>query len=294
MDLSMISGPIIGALIGYGTNWIAIKMLFRPIKPVKIGKYTLPFTPGIIPKRKGEIARAVGDSVGNNLFTTDDIKKMLLTEEAKKAVTEKIITSLENEIAIKEIFVGIVSEEIYANTRENLKLVLTEKIRDGLINAKVGQIIATEGAQVMRNKAKSSMIGMFITDGLIESIATPMGEEVEKYIKEHSQEKIIPIVDKEIAKIEQSSIKEAMKDFDLDKQDLEKAIKEIYENLVINYVSNLLKKLDIAKVVEDKINQMDVMELEKLILSVMKKELGAVVNLGAVIGLILGTVNIFI
>ncbi|OYO91046.1 DUF445 domain-containing protein, partial [Lachnotalea glycerini] len=43
----------------------------------------------------------------------------------------------------------------------------------------------------------------------------------------------------------------------------------------------------------NKIEEMDVMELEELILSVMKKELGAVVNLGAVIGFILGIINIF-
>ena len=42
----------------------------------------------------------------------------------------------------------------------------------------------------------------------------------------------------------------------------------------------------------DKINSMDVMEMEKLVLQVMKKELDAIVNLGAVIGLVLGLVNL--
>ncbi len=37
--------PLIGAAIGYVTNWIAVKMLFRPLKPIKFGKLVLPFTP---------------------------------------------------------------------------------------------------------------------------------------------------------------------------------------------------------------------------------------------------------
>ena len=47
-------------------------------------------------------------------------------------------------------------------------------------------------------------------------------------------------------------------------------------------------------VVEEKINAMDVRELESLILSVMKHELGMVVNLGALIGFVLGLLNLLI
>ncbi|MEI3219612.1 MAG: DUF445 family protein [Lachnoclostridium sp.] len=50
--LHLISGPLIGAVIGYCTNYIAVKMLFRPLKAIKIGRFTLPFTPGMIPKKK--------------------------------------------------------------------------------------------------------------------------------------------------------------------------------------------------------------------------------------------------
>ncbi|MEG0107985.1 MAG: DUF445 family protein, partial [Lachnospiraceae bacterium] len=57
-ELNWIAGPLIGAVIGYCTNYIAVKMLFRPLYPVKIGRFTLPFTPGMIPKGKERLAKA--------------------------------------------------------------------------------------------------------------------------------------------------------------------------------------------------------------------------------------------
>jgi len=66
--LHYVSGPIIGALIGAFTNFIAIKMLFRPLKPVMIGRFKLPFTPGIIPRHQEELANALSETVYKNFF----------------------------------------------------------------------------------------------------------------------------------------------------------------------------------------------------------------------------------
>ena len=55
MNYSLIIRPLIGAVIGYVTNWIAVKMMFRPLHEKKIGKFTIPFTPGIIPRNKDRI-----------------------------------------------------------------------------------------------------------------------------------------------------------------------------------------------------------------------------------------------
>ena len=57
MEILHIILPLaLGALIGYVTNYIAVKMLFRPYSAVKTGSRTLPFTPGVIPKNKSRIA----------------------------------------------------------------------------------------------------------------------------------------------------------------------------------------------------------------------------------------------
>lgn len=78
------------------------------------------------------------------------------------------------------------------------------------------------------------------------------------------------------------------------KEKCEKIISAAYDKIVSKAIDGLLKDLDISAVVEAKINAMDMHELETLCMSVMKKELNAVVNLGAIIGFVLGIINIFI
>ncbi len=198
MDISVLKGPILGALIGYGTNWIAIKMLFRPSKPIKIGRFTMPFTPGIIPKRKEKLAKAIGQMVGDNLFTRNDIQEVFLTGKMEEEIINGILASFRSEKSLKSILANYVDEEYYLQVRENLKLLVSKKVKNALLQAKVGTIVAKEGGQIIRKKVNSSMLKMFVTDGLIDSIVNPMGEEIEKYIGEHGQERIIPMVEQEM------------------------------------------------------------------------------------------------
>ncbi|MDY6226687.1 MAG: DUF445 family protein [Clostridium sp.] len=63
---------IVGGLIGWITNILAIKLLFRPIKPIKIPVLNIEIL-GLIPKRKNEIAANIGDVISNELLSMDDI-----------------------------------------------------------------------------------------------------------------------------------------------------------------------------------------------------------------------------
>lgn len=55
MNLSHWIGPIVGAVIGLCTNYIAVVMLFHPKNEIKVFGHTLPFSPGAIPKEKKEL-----------------------------------------------------------------------------------------------------------------------------------------------------------------------------------------------------------------------------------------------
>lgn len=73
----------VGAIIGGVTNALAIKMLFRPYQPIYIYGKRLPFTPGLIPKRREELAHQLGKMVVEHLLTPDGIRRKLMEPEWK-------------------------------------------------------------------------------------------------------------------------------------------------------------------------------------------------------------------
>ena len=95
IDLKIIAAPVIGGLIGLITNGIAIKMLFRPFHPVKIGKFTLPFTPGLIPKEQPRIAKAIGKVIGDKLLDKDTLQKALASDTLHGAFDKKVDSVIE-------------------------------------------------------------------------------------------------------------------------------------------------------------------------------------------------------
>jgi len=68
--------PVAGGLIGYGTNDIAIKMLFRPYRPYYIGNVRVPFTPGLIPRNQNRLAQRVADTIVTSLLTPEELQKL--------------------------------------------------------------------------------------------------------------------------------------------------------------------------------------------------------------------------
>lgn len=73
--LMFVSGIVYG-ITGWGTNWLAIKMLFKPYNPVYIfGKIRLPFTPGVIAKHKGRFAKSMGRFIGERLLNSEGLKE---------------------------------------------------------------------------------------------------------------------------------------------------------------------------------------------------------------------------
>lgn len=79
---------IVGAIIGGSTNALAIRMLFRPYEAKYIGKWRLPFTPGLIPKRREELAKQVGLLVVNHLLTPETVQEKLKEGKIYKELNE--------------------------------------------------------------------------------------------------------------------------------------------------------------------------------------------------------------
>ena len=135
----------IGALIGGLTNHLAIKMLFRPHKAMYIGSWRLPFTPGLIPKRRDELAKQFGKTVTNYLLTPETFKKKLLTPDMEEKAEKFLQQKLEEHILhsdktlnewLKVAGAAAVSEKIEQKVVElvdNQLLVVRNKLTTGTV-----------------------------------------------------------------------------------------------------------------------------------------------------------------
>ena len=292
-----IAGPIIGSAIGYCTNYIAVKMLFRPYYPKKIGSWQLPFTPGIIPKRQPDLARAIGSAVGNNLFTGGDLKALFLSEEIENTVVDALIEKLglagESGVSIEELLGHVATDEEYERIVDKLALALTDRIVAAAERMDLGSMLAQRAKGVIDEKLSTmGMLAVMFSEGFIQSILEQIPGRVNDFIAAEASDLILPTVHEQVEDFTAQPISRWTGQIEAEK--LREAVRSVYEELVNGLTGDFLSRLNIAGVVEEKVNAMDVKELEQLVFSVMKKELNAIVNLGALIGLILGVLNIFL
>ena len=294
--LQILAGPVIGAVIGYCTNYVAVKMLFRPLKPIKIGRFTLPFTPGVIPKRKDQLAKVAGAAVEKSLLGKDDLKKVLMADEMKSTIARDLADAVEENIdcSIREFISRFVNDENYSEKKEELAELLTLKVTEGLLHIDVGSIVAEEGAAAVKQRVSGTMLAMFLKDETIYQIAGMIGEKVTDYIQDAGQEKIVFLTAKELDELEVRNIKEMAEGAGISRSVVCLLSEKIYEKAVASRADSIVAMFPVAEIVESKIKAMDAGELEALVLSVMKNELGMVVNLGALIGFVIGFLNMLV
>ena len=290
MTLQNLSGPIIGSVIGYCTNYIAVKMLFYPRNEVRIGGHKLPFTPGAIPKGKPRLAKTVGHVVANTLLTEEDIRQKILSPETEEAVVDKIMAELS-----KKIYVGMgricSNYEEYGDLKTNLSDAFTDQIMDSIGKIDLKHTVVPEAGRVIKEKVSGTMLAMFLSDEMLNSFIQPVGAELENYIALNGRDFVQKEVNEKIMVFEQKSILDLCREMNLQEEKIRDTVRSIYRSASADAVNGVLKNVDISAMIEDKINDMKTEELEKVVLTVMKKELDTIVNLGALIGLILGSLN---
>lgn len=189
--LKIIIMAIIGGCIGYITNKLAIKLIFRPIEPINIPILNIEII-GLIPKRKGEIAKNIGGIIQREFISIDDILNNIIENNDKI----RIITYIKSK----------------------------------------AKLIVDERASLIPSPIRGILQGYI--DDIIE-------EEVGIYINELSEE-------------------------------------------VINKAH---ERINIQEIVENKINELNLYELEKIIFSIAEKELKHIELLGLILGFLIGIIQ---
>ncbi len=94
--VELIVPPAVGALIGYFTNYVAIKMLFRPYRAYYVFGKRIPFTPGLIPSKRDRLADAIAKVVKENLLTEETLRKRLNEEKIRESLRQLVEGFLES------------------------------------------------------------------------------------------------------------------------------------------------------------------------------------------------------
>lgn len=290
MNYYIIIRPLIGAFTGYITNLIAVKMMFRPLKPIKLGNFKLPFTPGIIPKNQEKLATSIGNIISKDLLNEETLKETLLSDDFENKILNKVNSHInDNTMTFEKLICSYVDKEKYNNILNNLKYSLSKSIYNSILESNLSNSIADQIEIAAKEKIKGSVLGILGGNSLINSLKSNISIKIDEYLENNGEHLINDLIEKELNKLNSKSIKELSNNINLNN-----IIIEIYENYIIEKIPQILNTLNISKIITDKINSMDVLELEKLILSIMKKELNALVNLGALIGFLLGLLNLII
>ena len=155
--------PLLGALIGYVTNYIAIRMLFRPLHPWRLFGIRLPLTPGIIPAKRGELAQRMGEMVGSHLLTAEDVRQTLekpsFQRELKSAVNEKLRAFLDRELGP---LASLIPEsyqrrfrELVATVRLKIGMTITEYLASDNFEAQLRTFISEKGDALLARDLES-------------------------------------------------------------------------------------------------------------------------------------------
>jgi len=174
---------IVGAVIGGATNYIAIKMLFKPAKPIMIGKWRLPFTPGLIPKRHEEIAVELGRLVMKHLITADRLKIKLLepsfSKQLSQHVQEQISVWLAQEVTIGErLSKWTDTDQLAANIENQMVKWLGNGISH-LYSSQKGKTLGEVLPKGWESRVDRLLpdLAAFITDSLSKYLETSEGKE---------------------------------------------------------------------------------------------------------------------
>lgn len=121
---------LVAAFIGGLTNHLAIKMLFHPRVPWNLLGRRVPFTPGLIPKRREEVAGSLGRVVSEYLVTSDGIAELLRSEQFRESISNKLSLGLrrlaEREETAQDLCMRIWPEERWETMKANLIKLLNE------------------------------------------------------------------------------------------------------------------------------------------------------------------------
>lgn len=186
---------MLGAIIGYFTNDLAIKMLFRPYRAIYFAGRRLPFTPGLIPRNQERLAKRVSDTIMGSLLTPEELqnltRRLLQPERVQAGIFWLLRLALEQirqdqEQKTAKIISGMLRDLLGGSLPRLLKVLAR---REGFLEAQINQIFD----QVLLDYQLSEEQATKLADWLLQVVLPP--DALRQLIVDFLTDRTIQIID---------------------------------------------------------------------------------------------------
>ena len=304
--LLFIVPPLAGAIIGFVTNIIAIRMLFRPLKEIRVFGIRLPFTPGILPRQRKNLAINIGSMVERELLTPEILRDRLSRKDVRDKIKQAISLFTENilEKTPKGLSSGSLNIllEKAPSALEKAYPVLTSAVMEFVNRKDIRREIESKGRIILQNiMAQLNSLQRFIfsvsqydqtLQEKMPKIIDDLAVTLDKFLKgDNVKKSILNSAAGSIGKMiseDEKNISALLNISAEEKNKLDDFLSDKLTDAVDGKIEYILSSIYIKSLVSDRIDSLDMIRVERIILDVMSNQLKYVELFGGVLGFLLG------
>jgi uncharacterized membrane protein YheB (UPF0754 family) len=298
--------PVVGAFIGYSTNVIAIKMLFRPLKERRIFGIRVPFTPGILPRQRHVLAQSIGSMVERELLTPEILRRRLAREDVREKIKTALVSFTEKILEKRpaEIFSGredMLSSRINS-AAEKLYPSVSSSLIDFFHRPDIKRELEARGQLFLRNVFLQMNVfqRFFLTAGQYDitlqekmpQIIEDLISNIEALLKEKQiKTAFLNTISSSFGAMlggQGKNIAELLELSEADKKALDDFLFDKFIAATDAQIEGILESINVKDLVADRIDSLDMERVERIILDVMSDQFKWVEIFGGILGFLIG------
>ena len=288
--------PVVGAVIGYVTNLVAIKMLFRPLNEVRLLNHRLPFTPGILPRERAKLAESIGGMVERELLTPGVLRERLGRTEVRENIGQAL-SGYSGQLLDRPLSYWLENRDEDFPLKEILRDFFNSDVFDSFLE----EIIKNWFNRKIETDEEEDGFGSWIKSRLrdFNSIFIPPARRMLKnsFVREIKKEETsiyVRALESIIAKYPGITLKEFLAMGDSKKKKVDSFLAGKTTDALDENIEGALSSVNVKVLVSDRINSLEMIRVEKIILDVMAGQLKWINVFGGLLGALIGFVQVIL
>ena len=289
--------PVVGAIIGYVTNLVAIKMLFRPLKEYRIFRLRLPFTPGILPRERGKLAESIGGMVERELLTPGVLRERLAKTEVKDNIGNAL-GDYTGQVLDKPLSFWLENKEEDFPLKEILRDFFSSDVFDSFLEEIIKNWF---NRNIDPSEDEDNSLGSWIKSRFrdFNSILIPPARHMIKksFVKEIKKEEAsiyVRALESIIEKYPGITLREFVSMGDKKKKQVDYFLTKKATDALDDNVESALSSVNVKVLASDRINSLEMIRVERIILDVLAGQLKWINIFGGLLGALIGFVQVIL